>query len=112
MRADADDVLQVDQRVVAQPPELLPPPEPVEPPEPPDEPIPPPEPKTSNPMTPPVLFEYLTLLNPVRYFMEMVRGIFLKGLGVADLWSHFLILGIMAAIVVFGAGKRFKKSLE
>ena len=62
--------------------------------------------------TMPVLFKYLTLLNPVRYFMEMVRGIFLKGLGVADLWSHFLILGSMAAIVVFGAGKRFKKSLE
>jgi ABC-2 type transport system permease protein len=62
--------------------------------------------------TMPVVFEYLTLLNPIRYFMEMVRGIFLKGQGVMDLWYHFLVLAGMAAIVVYGAGKRFRKSLE
>jgi ABC-2 type transport system permease protein len=62
--------------------------------------------------TMPPLFQYITLLNPIRYFMEMVRGIFLKGQGVADLWSHYLILTGMAFVVVYGAGKRFKKSLE
>ena len=62
--------------------------------------------------TMPQVFEYLTLLNPIRYFMEMVRGIFLKGQGVSDLWLHFLILTVMAVSVVAGASKRFKKSLE
>jgi ABC-type polysaccharide/polyol phosphate export permease len=27
--------------------------------------------------------QYLTLLNPVQYFMEIVRGLFLKGSGVS-----------------------------
>lgn len=62
--------------------------------------------------TMPEIFQYLTLLNPIRYFMEMVRGIFLKGQGVADLWTHYLVLTGMALVVVYGASKRFKKSLE
>ena len=62
--------------------------------------------------TMPEIFQHLTLLNPVRYFMEMVRGIFLKGHGVADLWGHYLVLTGMALFAIVGASSRFKKSLE
>ena len=62
--------------------------------------------------TMPEIFQQLTLLNPIRYFMEMVRGIFLKGQGVVDLWLHFLVLVGMAVAVVFGASMHFRKSLE
>ena len=31
----------------------------------------------------PQLAQWLTFLNPVRYFMEIVRGVFLQGAGVA-----------------------------
>jgi ABC-2 type transport system permease protein len=62
--------------------------------------------------TMPDFFQHITLLNPVRYFMEMVRAIFLKGQGVADLWLHFLVLTGMAVAAVWGASSRFKKSLE
>jgi ABC-2 type transport system permease protein len=62
--------------------------------------------------TMPEFFQTVTLLNPVRFFMEMVRAIFLKGQGVVDLWSHFLILTGMAIVALWGAGTRFKKSLE
>jgi len=62
--------------------------------------------------TMPELFQYLTRLNPVRYFMEIVRGIFLKGQGVTDLWGHYLVVAGMAVVVVFGASWRFKKGLE
>jgi ABC-2 type transport system permease protein len=62
--------------------------------------------------TMPEIFQDLTLLNPVRYFMEMVRGIFLKGDGVADLWTHYLVLAGMSFGAVFGASRRFRKSLE
>jgi ABC-2 type transport system permease protein len=61
--------------------------------------------------TMPEFFHDVTLLNPIRYFMEMVRGIFLKGQGVRDLWSHYLILTGMALVAIWGASKRFKKSL-
>ena len=62
--------------------------------------------------TMPEVFQHLTLMNPVRYFMEMVRGIFLKGQGVLDLWTHYLVLGIMGLAAVLGASRRFRKSLE
>lgn len=62
--------------------------------------------------TMPEVFQHITLLNPVRYFMEMVRGIFLKGQGVMDLWGHYLVLSAMAFSAIFGASLRFRKSLE
>lgn len=62
--------------------------------------------------TMPEVFQQLTLLNPIRYFMEMVRAIFLKGDGIPDLWPHYLILTGMALLAVWGASKRFRKSLE
>jgi len=62
--------------------------------------------------TMPEVFQRLTLLNPVRYFMEMVRGIFLKGQGVQELWAHYLVLAFMAVTVIVGASRRFRKSLE
>ena len=41
----------------------------------------------------PAAVQYLTYLNPVRYFLEIVRGIFLKGSGPAVLWPQMLALG-------------------
>lgn len=38
----------------------------------------------------------ITLLNPVRYFAEVMRAIFLKGLGLIDLWKHFAIIAAFA----------------
>ncbi|MCX7604596.1 MAG: ABC transporter permease, partial [Bryobacteraceae bacterium] len=32
--------------------------------------------------------QWLTLLNPLRYFMEIVRGVFLKGSGIGLLWPQ------------------------
>lgn len=62
--------------------------------------------------TMPEVFQALTVLNPVRYFMEMVRGIFLKGQGVVELWRQYLILTGMALFGVWAASARFRKSLE
>ena len=41
----------------------------------------------------PIAVQYLTYLNPLRYFVEIVRGIFLKGTGIAVLWPQTLALG-------------------
>lgn len=62
--------------------------------------------------TMPPFFQHITLLNPVRYFIEMVRAIFLKGHGLADLWVQLVVLAAMAAATLLAAGMRFKKSLE
>src|SRR5512143_2838583 len=59
----------------------------------------------------PVMFQYVTYLNPLRYFLVIIRGIFLKGNGIAILWpprAALLLLGIgVFALSAF----RFKKRL-
>jgi ABC-2 type transport system permease protein len=62
--------------------------------------------------TMPPFFQHLTLLNPVRYFMEMVRAIFLKGHGLGEIWLPFTVLLVMAVASLVAAGLRFRKSLE
>lgn len=55
--------------------------------------------------------QWLTLANPLRHFLEVVRGIFLKGEGLADLWPQFLILTGMATAALTLATRRFARSL-
>ena len=38
----------------------------------------------------PAVFQWLTLLNPVRHYLEIVRAIFLKGAGPAALWPQLV----------------------
>jgi ABC-2 type transport system permease protein len=59
----------------------------------------------------PLSFQWLTVLNPVRHFLEIVRGIFLKGAGVDVLWSQYLALTIMAAGTLWMAIIRFRRSM-
>jgi ABC-2 type transport system permease protein len=61
--------------------------------------------------TMPELFQYLSLANPLRHYLVMVRGIFLKGHGIVDLWAEFLVVGVMAAVVLAGATARFRRSM-
>jgi ABC-2 type transport system permease protein len=57
----------------------------------------------------PRVFEWLTLLNPMRHFLEIVRGVFLKGSGVTELWKQLLALGVMGPAILVFAGLRFKR---
>lgn len=61
--------------------------------------------------TMPELFRRLTFANPLRHFLEIVRGIFLKGAGISELWVQFTVLGAMAATGLVVATRRFKRSL-
>jgi ABC-2 type transport system permease protein len=59
--------------------------------------------------TMPVFFQKLTLLNPVRHFLEIVRGIFLKGEGLVELWPQYTAITITAVVVLWIATRRFKR---
>jgi ABC-2 type transport system permease protein len=37
----------------------------------------------------PTIVQWLTYLNPLRYFLVIIRGIFLKGIGLEVLWPQF-----------------------
>jgi ABC-2 type transport system permease protein len=56
--------------------------------------------------------QYLTLLNPVRYFIEIVRGLFLKGSGVSVLWPQMMALGIFGVVILSLSAMRFRKRLD
>jgi ABC-2 type transport system permease protein len=60
----------------------------------------------------PVAVQYLTYLNPLRYFMEIVRGIFLKGAGVSVLWPQMLYLAVYGATILTLSVIRFRKKLD
>ncbi|MCC7341176.1 MAG: ABC transporter permease [Bryobacterales bacterium] len=56
--------------------------------------------------------QWVTYLNPVRYFMEIVRGVFLKGLGFGDLWPQMIAMAVIGISVIFVSTRRFHKRLD
>lgn len=59
----------------------------------------------------PTVVQWLTLLNPMRYFLVIVRGIFLKGVGSDILWNQLAALAVMGVAVLVLATRRVHKTL-
>jgi ABC-type polysaccharide/polyol phosphate export permease len=57
----------------------------------------------------PAVFRWLTLINPMRHYLEIVRGIFLKGAGLGALWKQFLALSLMGVGILWLAADRFRR---
>jgi ABC-2 type transport system permease protein len=57
----------------------------------------------------PRVFQWLTLVNPLRHYLEIVRGVFLKGAGLAVLWPQHLALLALGAALLTLAARRFEK---
>lgn len=57
----------------------------------------------------PEIFQWLTLANPMRHYLEIVRGIFLKGAGFAPLWRQYTVLAVLGVSALTVAGGRFRK---
>lgn len=60
----------------------------------------------------PGALQWLTYLDPVRYYLVIIRGTFLKGVGLAVLWPQMLALAILAAALLTACIWRFRKSLD
>jgi ABC-2 type transport system permease protein len=60
----------------------------------------------------PQVIQWLTYLNPLRYFLIVIRGIFLKGVGLSVLWPHLLVLLIMGLFTMWTASRRFHKTMS
>lgn len=60
----------------------------------------------------PAILQFISLFVPARYFLRIIRGIYLKGIGINLLWTETLFL-IGFAVIVFGfAISRFRKRLD
>jgi ABC-2 type transport system permease protein len=60
----------------------------------------------------PASMQALTYINPVRYFMEIVRGIFLQGTGISTLWPQMVALAVFGVTILWLSVMRFHKQLE
>lgn len=60
----------------------------------------------------PKIIQYITVLNPLRYFVKAVRGILLKGNDFLILWPQVLALIIFGGAAIILSSLRFKKHLE
>jgi ABC-2 type transport system permease protein len=60
----------------------------------------------------PQVIQWLTYLNPLRYFLVIIRGIFLKGVGPAVLWPQMAALALMGTVTLWLASRRFHKTLS
>ena len=59
----------------------------------------------------PQIVQWVTYLNPLRYFLVIIRGIFLKGVGTDILWPQFIALAVMGIMTLWLAARRFRKTL-
>jgi ABC-2 type transport system permease protein len=60
----------------------------------------------------PVPIQFLTYAVPARYFIALLRGIYLKGIGLEILWLNAILLTIYALIMVALTNKRLVLKLE
>jgi ABC-2 type transport system permease protein len=59
----------------------------------------------------PAVIQAVTYIIPARYFVTLLKGIFLKGVGLEVLWGEFLFLSGYAAIVFFIATRKMRQKV-
>ncbi|MBI2516271.1 MAG: ABC transporter permease [Opitutae bacterium] len=59
----------------------------------------------------PEVVQWLTFLNPLRYFLVIIRSVFLKGAGLDVLWTQIAALLALGTVVMGFAVSRFHKTL-
>lgn len=60
----------------------------------------------------PLAAQWLGLALPLTYFLEVLRGILLKGVGLEALWLQVALLAAFAVLFVMLAVQRFHKTVE
>jgi ABC-2 type transport system permease protein len=57
----------------------------------------------------PPAIQAIAYINPVYYFMEITRGIFLKGAGLTALWPQMLFLAVFGVAILSLSAWRFQR---
>jgi len=58
------------------------------------------------------VLQWFTYSNPLRYYLVVIRGTFLKGVGLAVLWPELTAMAAIALALLTLSILRFRKSLE
>ena len=60
----------------------------------------------------PEALQRLTYLNPLRYFQEVLRSVYLKGIGFDLLWQEMAAMALLGVLMLTVSVFRFQKSLD
>lgn len=60
----------------------------------------------------PELLQYLTYVNPMRYYQTVLRSVYLKGVGLDVLWPEMAAMAVIGITMLMVSVLRFQKSLE
>jgi ABC-2 type transport system permease protein len=60
----------------------------------------------------PEVLQWVTYLDPLRYFLVIIRGTYIKGVGIDVLWPQMLALAALGIVLLGIAVLRFRKSLD
>ena len=60
----------------------------------------------------PETLQWLTYVNPLRYFQEFLRSIYLKGTGLDVLWQEMVAMALLSILMLTVSVFRFQKSLD
>ena len=60
----------------------------------------------------PEWIQYLTYANPLRYFLVIIRGVFLKANGLDILWPQMAALAVLGGFMILLSSLRFQKRLK
>jgi ABC-2 type transport system permease protein len=60
----------------------------------------------------PQVLRWVTLINPLRYFLVVIRAVFLKGVGIDALWPDLVMMALLGVGMLTLSVLRFRKSLD
>ena len=60
----------------------------------------------------PLVLQWFTYVNPLRYYLVVIRGVLLKGVGLNVLWPEFVAMAFLASGLLALSVLRFRKTLE
>jgi len=59
----------------------------------------------------PKVIQWISVIVPARYFVKILNGVFLKGVGVQFLWGEIAMLVAYAGLVFWGASRKMRQKV-
>jgi ABC-2 type transport system permease protein len=59
----------------------------------------------------PWVIKVFSYLLPITHYLEIIRGVVIKGSGLAELWTYTAILAVLAMVLLIASMVRFKKQV-
>jgi ABC-2 type transport system permease protein len=59
----------------------------------------------------PAIVRVISLFVPARYFINIIKGVFLKGIGIDVLWFDLTLLVVYGAVVFYFAARKLRQKV-